>query len=219
FLPADLKVSVEKAQSEATTQLRNREKAEELAKKALNLADSKPLDAWSDVIMAQTLYEWADGLNEARQAALRGMQSQLEALAHEADLEFHEKRNMARVREISTYAKSNFANKDDALTAQLQTFDEFEDMVQHYQEYISAGNDILAKVKALMWEDTIAANDFLTQVESYPEFVLEAFKGLYDLRAQVNKRQNANQTYNKLYQSLFSKPLPDITEALEKVSI
>lgn len=219
FLPADLKESVEQAQSAAIIQLRNREKAEDLAKKASDLADSKPLDAWSDVVAAQALYEWADGLNEARQATLMGMQVQLQALAHEADVEFHQKRNMARVREISTYAKSNYANKDDALTAQLQAFDEFDDMVQHYQEYIIAGNDILGKVKSLIWEDAVAANDFLTQVESYPEFVLEAFEGLYDLRSQVNRRLNANQTYNELYQSLFSEALPDIKDALEKVTV
>ena len=219
FLSADLKTNLEKAQSDALIQLRNREKAEELAKTALDLADTKPLDAWSDIIAAQNLYEWAHGLGEARQATLTAMRAQLEALAHEADVEFHEKRNMVRVREISTYAQSNYANKDESLTTQLQAFDEFDDMVQHYQEYISAGNDLIAKVKSLIWDDTVAANDFLTQIESYPEFVLEAFDGLYELRVQVNQRLNANQRYSELYQSLFSETLSDITTSLEKTSI
>ena len=219
FLDADHKKEVTQAQSTALTQLRNREKAEDLATKALSLAESKPLDAWAEVIAAQNLYEWADGLADARHATLTAMQAQLQTLAHNADVEFHEKRNMKRVLEICTHAKTSYANKSEEITSQLQTFDEFEDMVQRYQEYINAGNDILAKVKSLIWEDSVAANDFLTQVESYPEFVLEAFPNLYDLRVQVNKRLNADQTYNELYKSLFSETLPEVTEALERTNV
>jgi len=218
FLDADQKATLEGAKSTATTALRNREKAEERASKALELVDSDPLAAWDEYAAAYQLYQWADGIDEARQSALKGMRSRLTKMARDADVAFHEARDMERVSEICTRAKTRFANKDASLNELLQQFDEFEEMIRSYQEYITTGNEIIAKVKTAVHEDAVAANDLLTQVESYPDFVLEAFDELYDLRVLVNQRLNSNQTYNDLYKALFVDHLPDITRAIEQTN-
>lgn len=219
FLLAEQKTTLEQAKSEATTQLRNREKAEERASKSLELVQSDVLGAWDEYVGAYQLYQWADGVDEARQATLKAMRSRLKAMAHDADMAFHEARDMNKVQDICTYAKTHFADKDASLTELLQQFDEFEEMIRSYQEYITAGNDIIARVKATIWEDAVAANDFLTQIESYPDFVLQAFDELYDLRVQVNQRLNADQTYNQLYTALFNETLPEITQAIERTNV
>lgn len=219
FLDAEQKIQLEEAKTIATTQLRNREKAEEGAEKALELAKTDALAAWDEYTTAFQLYQWADGLDEARQTALNGMRSNLKEMAQEADVTFHEARDMERVREICNHARTRFTNKDDSLNELLQQFDEFEDMIQSYQEYIMAGNEILSRVKETIWDDAVAANDFLTQIESYPDFVLQAFDELYDLRVQVNQRLNADQTYNQLYKALFNETMPEITEAIEHTNV
>ncbi len=219
FLSAEQKTALETIQSTATSDLRNKERAEERATKALERVGTDSLAAWDEYVAAFQLYQWADGMMEAYQAVTEAMRDQLQAMAHEADIAFHEARDMVRVREICKIAKTRYANKDASLTELLQQFDEFEGMLQRYQDYITAGNEILVKVKATIWEDAVAANDFLTQIESYPDFVLQAFEELYDLRIQVNQRLNADQTYNKLYTALFNDVLPEITQAIERTTV
>lgn len=218
FLDADQKAILEQTKSNATTQLRNREKAEERAKKALELVENDPLATWDEYAAAYQLYQWADGLDEARQAAVKGMRSRLTKMAREADVAFHEARDMARVQEICSRAKTQFSNKDASLNELLQQFDEFEEMIRSYQEYITTGNEIITKVKVNLQDDAVAANDLLTQIESYPDFVLEAFDELYDLRVLVNQRLNSNQAYNELYKALFIDHLPDITRAIQETN-
>ena len=219
FLEAEQKTELQTAQSEAAIQLRNRESAEASARKAIELAADHPLKAWDEYASAYQTYQWAEGLDEARHAAVEGIRSRLQAMAHEADVAFHEARDMEQVRAISQQAKSTYAGKDASVDELLAQFDEFEDMIRSYEEYITTGNEILAKVKELIWEDAVAANELLTQVESYPDFVLEAFAELYDLRSQVNIRLNADQTYNQLYTALFNDTLPEITHAIEHTNV
>lgn len=218
FLDAETKSALDTAQTTAMTQLRNREKAEERAEKALALVSDNPLAAWDEYEAAVALYPQADGLDEAKKATLKGMRSQLKGLFREADTAFHQMRDMDRVREIVARARTQFANKDESLDELVAEFGEFEDMVQRYEDYISTGNDILTQVKDVMNEDAVAANDLLTQVESYPDFVLEAFGELYDLRTRVNQRLNADQTYNRLYRALFNESMPDVQAALEETN-
>lgn len=219
FLEAEQKAQLDEAKTLATTQLRNREKAEERAEKALEIAKTDAVMAWDEYVAGFQLYQWADGLDEARQATLKEMRSNLKAMAQEADVTFHEARNMDAVREICNRAKAHFSNKDESLNELLQQFDEFEDMIESYREYITAGNEIISRVKETIWDDAVAANDFLTQIESYPDFVLQAFDELYDLRVQVNQRLNADQTYNQLYKALFNETMPEITEAIEHTNV
>lgn len=219
FLDSEQKEALQSTKSEAMTQLRTKEKAEERLQKATELLETEALKAWEQYQSAAKIYRWADGLEETRQNILTALQSQLSQIVHEADVTFHEARDMARVRDICQQAKRDYADKDALLDELLAQVDDLEDMVEHYEDYIATGNNILAKVRENIWQDAIAANELLTQVESYPEFVLQAFNDLYDLRAQVNQRLNADQTYNQLYPSLFSDVLPDITEAIERTNV
>lgn len=219
FLNLEQKEALQAAKSNATTALRNREKAEERATRALEILADEPLKAWDEYTGALALYQWIDGLEDVKQAVLKAMRGRLKAMAREADVAFHEQRDMARVRQICQRAKSSYAGKDASLTENLAAFDEYEEMVKSYEEYLATGSETLEKVKALIWEDAVAANDLLSQVESYPDFVLQAFGNLYDLRVQVNQRLNADQTYNQLYKALFNETMPEITQAIERTKI
>jgi hypothetical protein len=216
FLEAEQKEQLQKAQSEATSQLRKCEKAEEKAAQVLSIAAEDAHKAWDQYAAAYHLYQWAEGIEEARQAAVKALRIQLKAMVRQADGAFHENRDMAKVRQLSEQAKANYANKDATLDELLEQFNEFDEMVQSYEEYIMNGNQILGKVKQVVHEDSVAANDLLSQVESYPEFVLAAFDNLYDLRTLVNQRLNADQSYSQLYPALFHDAVGNITEAIEK---
>lgn len=216
FLEAENKEQLQEAQTEATTQLRNREKAEEKAAQVLEIAMEDAQRAWNEYATAYQLYQWVDGVEEARQAAVKALRSQLKAMVRQADAAFHEERDMAKVQQLSEQAKTTYANKDAALDELLEQFNEFDDMVRSYEEYIMNGNQILEKVTQLVHEDSVAANDLLSQVESYPEFVLAAFDNLYDLRTLVNQRLNADQNYNQLYPALYHDEVEDVTKVIEK---
>jgi hypothetical protein len=216
FLEVEDKEQLQQAQTEATSQLRNREKAEEKAQQVLEIASEDANKAWDEYATAYHLYQWADGIDEARQVALKALRSELKSTARQADAAFHEERDMAKVRQLSEEAKAAYTNKDASLDELLQQFTEFDEMVRSYEEYIANGNQILAKVNQAVHEDAVAANDLLSQVESYPEFVLAAFDNLYDLRTLVNQRLNADQSYNQLYPALFQDEVGDITGAIEK---
>lgn len=218
YLTAETKAELASAQTNAKTQLRNREKAEERAEKAPVLVADDPLAAWDEYTAAVALYQWADGLDEARTTALKGMRSRLKGMLREADAAFHQMRDMERVREIATRARAQFSEKDDSLADLLAEFNNFEEMTRSYENYIDTGNQILTQVKNVLSEDAVAANDLLTQVESYPEFVLEAFSDLYDLRSRVNQRLNADQTYNRLYRALFNEAMAEVQTALEETN-
>jgi hypothetical protein len=219
FLTLEQKEDLQIAKTNATSQLRNREKAEERATRALEILADEPLKAWDEYTAALGLFEWIDGLEEVKQAVLKTLRGRLKAMARDVDTAFHEQRDMARVRQICQRAKSSYAGKDPSLAEQLAKFDEYEEMAKSYEDYLVTGGEILEKVKAFIWEDAVAANDLLTQVESYPDFVIEAFPSLYELRVQVNQRLNAEQTYNQLYKALFNETMPEITQAIERTKI
>jgi hypothetical protein len=219
FLSIELKEDLQAAKSNATTQLRNREKAEERASRALEILADEPLKAWDEYAAANNLYQWIDGLEEVKQAVLKALRGRLKAMLRDADAAFHEQRDMARVRQICQRAKSSYTGKDPSLAEQLAKFDEYEEMIKTYEAYLVTGGETLERVKTLIWEDAVAANDLLSQVESYPDFVSQAFPNLYELRAQVNQRLNAEQTYNQLYKALFNETLPEITQAIERTKI
>lgn len=216
FLEAEHKEQLQQAQTEATTQLRNREKAEAKLEQVLQIVAEDAQKAWDEYASAYQLYQWADGIEEVRQATAKALRSELKAMLRQADAAFHEERNMEKVRQLSEGAKVNFANKDASLNELLQQFAEFDDMVQSYEEYIMNGKQILSKVSQLVHEDSVAANDLLSQVESYPEFVLAAFDNLYDLRVLVNQRLNADHNYSQLYPALFHDTAGEVTQAIEK---
>ncbi|MEO1162234.1 MAG: hypothetical protein AAFV98_00500 [Chloroflexota bacterium] len=218
YLTAETKAELTSAQTNAKTQLRNREKAEERAEKALALVSEDPLAAWDEYATAVALYQWADGLDEAYKAVLKGMRSRLKGMLRDADTAFHQMRDMERVREIASRARAQYSEKDSSLDELLAEFDNFEEMTRSYENYINTGNEILTQVKDVLNEDAVAANDLLTQVESYPEFVLEAFGELYDLRSRVNQRLNADQTYNRLYRALFNEAMVEVQTALEETN-
>ncbi len=215
FLDDSLKQELTSVQSKAKTSLRNRQKAEDRAKKALELAGDEPLAAWDEYASAYHTYQWLDEIQEARKAILNAMQNRLHEMIAEADDAFHQQRDMQRVRDICQRARSQYGDKDASLNDLLSNFNDYSDMADRYDEYIQTGNEILGKVSRLIDEDIVAANDLLSQVESYPDFVLEAFDNLYDLRQRINHRLDADHRYSQLYPLLFKTERDTVHEGIE----
>lgn len=197
--------------------LMDQQTAQTRAEQAKKMAGDDPLAAWDTYTEARNTYEWAEGLTEARQAIIKGMRHRLRQLIGQVDEAF-EARDMNLVRSLSQQARIAYENKDSALDELLQRVTEYGDMANRYDEYIQTGQGILAQVRELLWEDTVGANDLLSQVESYPDIVLEAFTDLYDLRTTVNQRLNADQRYSELYPALFDPKIDTVREAIDKAN-
>jgi DNA replicative helicase MCM subunit Mcm2 (Cdc46/Mcm family) len=219
FLEEEKRTELQSAKTKATTDLRNREKAEERAQKALDLTAEDPLRAWDEYANAYHTYQWVEVLEEARQSIVKALRGQMRSRLKEADAAFHDARDMERVRQIVQRAKTQYANKDDSLDELLNQFGEYEEMVRSYLAYVTSATETIEKVKAMLSDDAHGANELLSQVESYPEFVLEAFDNIFDLRQKVNQRLNADHTYSQLYPALFNDEIPQVTEAIEKTKI
>ncbi|MDQ7024489.1 MAG: hypothetical protein Q9P44_02910, partial [Anaerolineae bacterium] len=187
--------------------------------KAIEVAPEDALRAWDEYATAYHTYQWVDGLEAARKTVVKALRSQMKSLLKEADSAFHDARDMARVRQIAQGAKSQYANKDASLDELLTQFTEFEDMVTSYEEYYNNATETLAKVRTQITEDAHAANELLSQVETYPPFVLEAFEDVYDLRQKVNQRLNADHSYSQLYPALFNDTSAAVMEAVEQSKI
>jgi hypothetical protein len=219
FLEEMQRTELQSAKTKATSDLRNRERAEERAQKAIELAPEDAMRAWDEYANAYHTYQWIDELEEARQTVVKSLRSQMKGMLKEADTAFHDARDMARVRQIAQRVKSQYANKDTSLDEMLKQFTEFEEMVTRYEEYYNNAKDTLTKVHTLLNEDAHGANELLSQVETYPQFVLEAFEDVYDLRQKVNQRLNADHTYSQLYPALFNDSTQAVMSAVEKCKI
>lgn len=219
FLEEIQRNELQAAKTKATSDLRNREKAEEHIQKAIELAAEDAMRAWDEYANAYHTYQWLDELDETRKTVVKALRGQINSLLKEADTAFHDARNMERVRQIVQGAKSQYANKDASLDDMLKQFTEFEDMVTSYEEYYNNAKETLAKVRRQINEDAHAANELLSQVETYPPFVLEAFEDIYDLRQNVNQRLNADHIYSQLYPALFNDSTEAVMEAVEQSKI
>src|SRR5690606_34628002 len=124
------------------------------------------------------IYQWVDSMDEVRQVVVKALRGQIKSMLKEADSAFHDTRDMQRVRQICQLAKTQYANKDASLDESLKQFTEFEEMAQRYDEYYTSAKDTLSKVRNLLNEDAHEANELLSQVETYPHFVLEVFEDL-----------------------------------------
>jgi hypothetical protein len=215
FLDDDLKQELTGIQSKAKTSLRNRQKAEDRAQKALELANDEPLAAWDEYASAYHTYQWVDEIQDARKAILKAIENRLHEMIAEADEAFHQQRDMQRVRDICQKAQSQYGDKDASLNDLLSNFNDYNEMADRYDEYIQTGNEILDKVGRLIDEDIVAANDLLSQVESYPDIVLEAFDNLYELRQRINHRLDADHRYSQLYPLLFKSEREAVHEGIE----
>lgn len=83
---------------------------------------------------------------------------------------------------------------------------------------MNTATEILTQVKDLLWRDAAGANELLSQVESYPEIVQDAFPELYDLRVKVNQRLSADQIYGRLYGLMFSHNLDEIRQGITQTN-
>jgi ASC-1-like (ASCH) protein/translation initiation factor 2B subunit (eIF-2B alpha/beta/delta family) len=219
FLEETQRSELQSATAKAASDLRNREKAEERAKKAVELASEDAVRAWDEYANAYHTYQWIEKIEETRQIVVKALRGQMKGMLKEADAAFHDARDMVRVRQIAQRAKAQYANKDAALDELLKQFTEFEDMVQRYEEFYQMAKETLAKVRSLINHDAHEANELLSQVETYPPFVLEAFEDVYDLRQKVNQRLNADHSYSQLYPSLFVESAAAVMETIEKTRI
>lgn len=216
FLEEAQRMELQSATAKATNDVRSRDKAEEHARKAIELAPEDAARAWDEYANAYRTYQWIDKIEETRQIVVKALRGQVKSLLKEADAAFHDARDMARVRQIVQRARAQYTNKDASLDEMLKQFNELEDMVQSYEEFYNAAKETLTKVRSLITDDAHEANELLSQVETYPPFVLEAFEDVYDLRQKVNQRLNADHTYSQLYPALFTESASTVMESIEK---
>lgn len=214
YLDLESRTRFDELQQRARLAQANKERAESLAQQAQQLSNEDPLAAWDTYAEATNLYEWATPLPAARNAVIQALVHQLETRIEQADRAFDERR-MEDVRTITRNIQAQYANKSSELDPLIERAVELEDMTNQYDDYLRNANEIHKQVKELVWQDAVAANDLLSQLESFPDIVLEAFPELYQTRAQVNQRLNADNTYAQLYNRLFNTNPTEVMSAIE----
>jgi hypothetical protein len=217
FLDVDLKTQLAQLQQQAKTDLHNQTTAEQQLEEANRLITENPLKAWDVYAQAYQTYQWVNGMRTTRQNILKALQTQLSEQIQSAE-ELFQQRQIQQVRQMAQQAAANYGNKDAALDTLLEKFAELNDMTNRYEEYVSTATNILNQVKELLWQDAAGANELLSQVESYPEIVLESFPDLYDIRLKVNQRLNADQIYGQVYGLMFSQNLDDIRQGISQAN-
>lgn len=210
-----------KTQTQAETDLTNLQQAEEQAQSAIELAASsstseEAINAWNMYAHAYGLYQWANSLTAARTAVLDALETRLNGQISEAEQAFNN-RDMEGVRAIYKNAQPIFSQKDPRLDALMERLAELNDITHQYDEYMQNAAETLEQVKSMLWQDTAAANDLLTQLESYPDLILESFSEVHDLRVKVNERLNADSAYNHIVTALHTDDVNEVKVAIKAV--
>ncbi|MEO1664637.1 MAG: hypothetical protein AAFU54_08365 [Chloroflexota bacterium] len=217
LLTPEMQLKLNDIRQQAGTTLQSKHKAEELRQKALEQAGSNDVGAWDTLAQAENLYQWIDDIPQTRETILRAMRKALHEMVEQAERAFHEERQMEQVQALHRQGQTNYSGKHDSLNEYLDHLNELNDMTKQYEEYLRTANELYQQVRDQMWEDAVGANDILTQLESYPDIVLEAFPDLYDTRQQVNIRLSADTLYGDLYRVLFEPDANAVREAIENV--
>jgi hypothetical protein len=216
FLDEEQRGQLQAAKTRAAEQLRNLERAQELLANAEKLVESDALQAWDQLAQAEQIYRWVDDLPQVREAIVGALRDQLQDTLNEMDRIFQDDRDMATVRQMARQAQQQYANKDESLEPILERIADYDAMAQEYEQYVENGHGILREVQAVMHDDAVAANELLSQLEAFPEFVLEAFDNIYTLRTRINQRLNADQAYSRLYPALFAEDSAEVAQAVEE---
>jgi hypothetical protein len=214
FLSIETRTVLDGLRTRAQGDLRNKQRAEQLAIQATQTIDINPIDSWNIYAEAYRTFQWTPALNELRENVVKAMVTQLERLVGRAEGAFNN-REMEHVRQISGSAKRIYSAKDGALDTLLDRMTEMEEMTRQYEDYLQSASDLFSQVKVLLREDAVAANDLLTQLESYPDIVLEAFPDLHEYRNRVNRQLNADQVYNSLYPQVYMPDLASVERSVE----
>ncbi len=215
FLDEAQQAQLQNAKTNAAAQLHNLERAQENLANAERLIENDPLRAWEQFTQAQQTYQWVEDLPQVRQQIVAALNNQLQDTLREVDRIFQQDREMTRVRQMARQARTQYSDIDETLHPLLEQIADYDVMAQEYEQYIENGQEIIQQVQAVMHEDAVAANELLSQVESFPEFVLEAFDNLYILRTRINQRLNADQAYSRLYPALFAEDRAAVLQAVE----
>jgi len=199
----------------AKVDLEKYEQAEAQSQQAIDSAEENPQSAWNSYATAYHTYQWIPSLNRAREVVVSALLEQLKQQVSQAEEAFNN-RNMEEVRTIVKKAQADFSQKDSSLDELMARLTELDEMTHQYDRYIADASTILREVKETIWEDPTAANDLLSQVEGFPDIVLDSFPEVYDLRDQVNRRLNADFTYKNLYNVLFSTEKEEVIGSIEE---
>lgn len=215
FLTTESSTTLSELNNIAKSDLEKYEQAETHAQQAIDAATENPKQAWNSYATAYHTYQWIPSLNRAREVVIAALLEQLKQQVSQAEETFNN-RNMEQVRTIVKKTQTDFSQKDPSLDELLARLTELEEMTHQYDQYIADASTILREVKETIWEDPTAANDLLSQVEGFPDIVLESFPEVYDLRDQVNRRLNADFTYKNLYNILFSTEKDEVFASIEE---
>ena len=214
FLTDELKEELDTLFKQAKAELDSLQRAEARCQQAREMVAENPLQAWDMYAEAFHMYQWAEGLRATRDAVVQALHQQLEALVIQADDAFHA-RQMDRTQQIFQNAQQIYSQKDSSLDELLHRLEEMDHVSKQYEGYIENATTTLSQVRELLTEDTTAANELLSQLESYPEIVLEAFPDLHEVRAQVNHQLNADQAYSELLNQMYLTDLAEVQKGIE----
>lgn len=215
FLTPTDKQTITELQTRAQNEIRQWERAEKFCEQATALVEEDPLGAWNTYVEAYNTYQWAPSLAPTREAVIKGLRTELEGAIIQAETAFNNK-DMERVRHIVANAQYLYTSKDPSLDELLQRLTDFNDLADQYETYIQNATETMGQIRDILWRDAVAANDLLSQLESYPDIILDAFPDLPNLRAKVNERLNADSDYNQLYTQLFADDIVSVREALQE---
>ncbi len=216
LLSGEIRVRLDGLRRQADTALQNKKRAADLLTQANLQAPEDDIAAWETYQQARQLDPQAEQLVETRQTIVRAMQTQLEKMVNQADEAF-QNRQMERVQELFVQGQAVYVGKDDSLDEYLEQLAEANGMTERYAEYMQSATQLHQQVRGLIWEDAVAANDLLTQLESYPDLIVDVFDDLYELRQQVNERLNADQLYADLNRHVHQQAIPSVRDGLNEV--
>ncbi len=214
FLTDELKEQLNALFKQAEAELDSLQRAEAQSLQAREMVAENPLQAWDVYAKAYHTYQWAEGLSATRETIVQALQKQLEELILQADHAFHA-RQMEHTQQIFQNAQRIYSQKDVLLDELLLQLEEMDHVSKQYEEYIENATTTLNNVQELLTQDTTAANDLLSQLESYPEIVLEAFPDLHQVRAQVNHQLNADRVYGELLNQMYVTDLVEVQKGIE----
>lgn len=214
YLKDEQRTQLETVRKTAEESLFQRNQAQEQSQHALKIASANPLEAWDAYAQAYNFFQWLPELTEVRRQVVAALDTQIDQIIAKTDQAFYD-REMNQVRQLSQNTTRLYGGKDSGLDIKLERFKELEDMTRQYDEYLTNAEQTYEQVKSLLYEDAVAANDLLTQLESYPDLVLLSFPDLGELREIVNRRLSANQMYGQLYGQVYAEELDLVSEAVE----
>ncbi len=215
LLSGETRTHLDGLRRQADTALQNKRTAADLLNRANLQAPEDDIAAWDTYQQARQLDPNAAQLAETRKVIIRAMQTQLEKMVAQAEEAF-QNRQMDRVRELFQQGRAVYVGKDDSLADYLEQLAEANGMTERYAEYMESATALHEQVRGLIWEDAVAANDLLTQLESYPDLIVEVFDDLHELRQQVNQRLNADQLYADLTPFVYQQTIASVRDGVQQ---